>query len=106
MYYYYSHITLNCDYKILCTISDKQTFLDPTNFMRRSENFTLDSVRLDQEIKSMLPDLIVICGPCYVNKRLNTRPVLSKRDSVYFFLRLSRCFSLECIVYEWTSRIT
>lgn len=47
------------------------------------------SVRLDREIKSMLPDLIVIRGPYYVNKRLNTRPVLSKRDFVYIFFSTS-----------------
>lgn len=57
--------------------------------MRRSKNFALNPVCLDREIKSTLPDLIVICAPCYVNKRLNTRPALSKRDSVYVFFSTS-----------------
>ena len=51
--------------------------------------FCSRSRRLVREIKLTLPDLIVICGPCYVNKRLNTRPALSMRDSIYVFFSTS-----------------
>jgi hypothetical protein len=61
-------------------------------------------VQRQQQINSTLAyDLIVICRPCCINKRLNTHPALSKRDSVCVSFSAShsrRLFSPRCIVYQ------